>query len=278
MPPWRSASVTTPCGSEIQPRICGSGGPPLALLRAVEPHQFGGAAADVEQHHAVGVRIDQRRAAGRRQAAPRSRGRSLQARGRAPRATRARKSSPFSAARQASVAIRRARVTPLLCILLRQMASAATRALDRRFAHAAASGDALAEPDDAGKRIDHAEAVAGRPRHQQPAIVGAEIERGIGRARRGRCPRRRRAVQATADPTGTALAAPDRKQGRGPGYPRPRRSYVSSLPAAPGPPPSAPQGAASVPSIAKSLTAPVAHATLMPESYSCGSGWPALSE
>ena len=182
MPPWRSASVTTPCGSEIQPRICGSGGPPRDLVRAVEPHQFRRAAADVEQHRAVGLRIDQRRAAG----------------GGEPRlglaidhfqleahlvARRGRGNpSPFSAARQASVAIRRARVTPLFFILLRQIASAAMRALDRRFAQPAGQRDALAEPDDAGKGVDHAEAVAGRTRHQQAAIVGAEIERGIGRA------------------------------------------------------------------------------------------------
>ena len=64
MPPWRSASVTTPCGNEIQPLICGSGGPPWLLLRPAEPHQFRGAAADIEQHRAASVRIDQRRAAG----------------------------------------------------------------------------------------------------------------------------------------------------------------------------------------------------------------------
>ena len=84
------------------------------------------------------------------------------------------------------------------------------RALDRRLADAAGGGDALAEPDDAGEGVDHAEAVAGRTRHQQTAIIGAEIERGIGRARRDRCPSRRRAVQATADPIGAAPAAPDR--------------------------------------------------------------------
>ncbi len=55
------------------------------------------------------------------------------------------------------------------------------RALDRRLADAARGGDALAEPDDAGESIDHAEAVAGRTRHQQAAIIGAEIERGIAR-------------------------------------------------------------------------------------------------
>ena len=56
------------------------------------------------------------------------------------------------------------------------------RARDRRLADAARGGDALAEPDDAGERVDDAKAVGGRTRDQQPAIIGAEIERGIGRA------------------------------------------------------------------------------------------------
>ena len=46
--------------------------------------------------------------------------------------------------------------------------------------------EALAQPHDARERVDDAEARAPflrlRARHQQPAIVGAEIERGIGRA------------------------------------------------------------------------------------------------
>ena len=38
-----------------------------------------------------------------------------------------------------------------------------------------------AEADDARERIDDAEAVPDRARDQEPAIVGAEIERGVGR-------------------------------------------------------------------------------------------------
>src|SRR5208282_4469339 len=52
----------------------------------------------------------------------------------------------------------------------------------RRLADPARPGDAFAEADDAGKCIDDAKAVAGRTRHQQAAIVGAEIERGVTRA------------------------------------------------------------------------------------------------
>ena len=73
-------------------------------------------------------------------------------------------------------------MTPLFFILLRQIVSAAMARLDRRLADAARAGDTLAESDDAGKGVDHAEAVAGRTRDQQTAIVGAEIERSIARA------------------------------------------------------------------------------------------------
>src|SRR6202012_5816719 len=56
------------------------------------------------------------------------------------------------------------------------------RATDRSLADAARGGDALAEPDDAREGVDHAKTAAGRPGDQQAAIVGAEIERRIGRA------------------------------------------------------------------------------------------------
>ena len=151
------------------------------------------------------------------------------------------------------------------------------RALDRRFAQAPRRGNALAEPDDAGKRVDDAEAVAGRARHQQAAIIGAEIERGIGRARRDRCPSRRRAVQATADPTGSALRRPINSgvEARGvPGLaahmskPSCRARRASQRPAV----------AALFPTIAKSLTAPAAHATLVrPKAILVEAAWPALS-
>ena len=88
---------------------------------------------------------------------------------------------PFPAARQASVAISRARVTPRLRILARQTRSASTARTIAASLSTARAGNAFAEPDDAGERIDNAEAVARRARHQEPAVVGAEIERGIGR-------------------------------------------------------------------------------------------------
>ena len=55
------------------------------------------------------------------------------------------------------------------------------RALDRRFADSARGGDALAEADNARERVDDAKTVRRRTRNQEPAIVSAEVERGIGR-------------------------------------------------------------------------------------------------
>ncbi len=51
-----------------------------------------------------------------------------------------------------------------------------------RVLRAGPTAEPLAEPDDARERVHHAEPFRGRPRHQQPAIVGAEVERGIGQA------------------------------------------------------------------------------------------------
>src|SRR5262249_633248 len=53
--------------------------------------------------------------------------------------------------------------------------------IDRRIADAARGLEPLAETDDARERIDDAEAVAGGASNQKPAIIGAEIEGGIGR-------------------------------------------------------------------------------------------------
>src|SRR4051812_20672078 len=55
-------------------------------------------------------------------------------------------------------------------------------ALDRSIADAAGRRDALAEPDNAREGIDDSETVAGGARDEKTAIIGAEIERGIGRA------------------------------------------------------------------------------------------------
>ena len=54
------------------------------------------------------------------------------------------------------------------------------RARNGGLADAARRGDAFAKANDPGEGIDDAEAVRGRSRDQQAAIIGAEIERGIG--------------------------------------------------------------------------------------------------
>ncbi len=91
------------------------------------------------------------------------------------------------------------------------------RARDRRLADAARGGKALAEANDAGEGIDHAEAVRGRPRDQQAAIVGAEIERRIGRLRRPRkCVRGHRRDGNHRDACRTAFDGPSGAARAGP--------------------------------------------------------------
>ena len=64
-------------------------------------------------------------------------------------------------------------------ILSLQMLERRDGAVDRRLADGTGRGNALAEPDDPRKRIDHAKTVAGRTGDQKPAIIGAKVERGI---------------------------------------------------------------------------------------------------
>ena len=91
---------------------------------AAEPHDLGRAAADVEQDDAFGLPGPSAACSRSRQASA-SVSRSTISRSRpTSRCTRARNSTPFSAERQASVAISRARVTPRLRILSRQIDSA----------------------------------------------------------------------------------------------------------------------------------------------------------
>ena len=185
VPPWRSASVTTPTGSDTQALICGSGGPrrhggerssrtssdePPPMSNRITPSACGSISGvqPVAASVGLGLAVDDLELepdllgdAGAELGAVLGRAAGL---GRdQPRA------------RDAAVAH-----------LVAADGERLDRALDRRVADAAGGRDALAEPDDAGEGIDDAEAVAGRARDQQPAIVGAEIERGIGRPRRRR--------------------------------------------------------------------------------------------
>ncbi len=59
---------------------------------------------------------------------------------------------------------------------------------DRRLADATGDRHAFAQPDDARKRIDHAEGISARAGNEQPAIIGSEIEGGIGVADSARWP------------------------------------------------------------------------------------------
>jgi len=136
----------------------------------------------------------------------------------------------FSAARHASVAISRARVTLRLRILSRQIASAET-------ARAIAASLMRPEVDTPSPRRMMREnasttrkLVAGRAGNQEPAIVGAEIKRRIG----DRCLARRRHADSrkgSVDPSGSAVCGARSWAGsRAAGCPAPRPSSNSFLP------------------------------------------------
>ena len=63
------------------------------------------------------------------------------------------------------------------------------RARDRRFRQPTCLRQSLAQANDARKRIDHAKAFRRRPRDEQPAIVRAQVQRGVEPLRRA-APRR----------------------------------------------------------------------------------------
>lgn len=72
---------------------------------------------------------------------------------------------------------------------------------DRRFGEEAGDAEAFAQTRDARVRVDHPEAARRGARDEEPAIVGAEVERGHDLARR-RAPRRRDPGAAAAPPGG----------------------------------------------------------------------------
>ena len=150
---------------------------------ALDPHQFGGAAADVEQDGAAPLGIEQRRAADHGQRRFRLAVDHLELDAGLGSDAFA-ESSAFSAARQASVAISRSRPAFRSLILSLQIDSAAIARSIAASLIRAGRGDALAEPDDAREGVDHAEPVARGTGDQQPAVVGAEVERRID----ARCP------------------------------------------------------------------------------------------
>jgi len=148
--------------------------------RTVEADQLRGATADVEQHHAIGIRIDERRAAGggeRRlgftvddvELEPDLLGNSR---------------AKLVAVLGGATSLGRDQSRPRHAAVAHLVAANGQRLdgpADRRVADASGFRDAFAQSDDSGKRVDDAKAVAGRARDQQPAIVGAKIEGGVGR-------------------------------------------------------------------------------------------------
>ena len=89
---------------------------------------------------------------------------------------------PIDAARQASVAIVRARVTPRATILSRHTFKASSVRAIAASLQASSQGKPLAQADDARNRVDDAESLGGRPRDEQPTIVGPEIQRRVSPA------------------------------------------------------------------------------------------------
>ena len=171
------------------------------LLRriALDPNQFGRAAADVEQDGAapLGSSSGEQPVTARAASVSRS---ITSSRMPVSAATRCMKSVGI---RRRAAGLGRDQPQPLGLPGMDLVAANAQRgngAVDRGLADAAGRRDALAEPDDPRERIDHAKAVAGRTGDQQAAIVGAEVQRsvdaGCRRRRLTRCGRRRSATAA----------------------------------------------------------------------------------
>ena len=198
---------------------------------AAEPHQFGRAAADVEQDDALGL-PDRPAACSRwRRAAPRSRGRRFRARCRPRSRTRSRNSRPLPADAAGLGRDQPRAGDAAVAHLGAADAQRIDRAHDRGLAQPAGAGDALAEPDDARERVDDAEAVAGR---RAPPAAGSCWCRDRARHRSGRTrPARPPAVivarvpirRPPAPPGPLRIAGQARGRGRSPGPRRPSKTF-----------------------------------------------------
>ena len=147
-----------------------------AGLAAIEPEQLGAAAADVDQEHVLGLGVDQRQAAEQREPGLVLMRQDLEAE----------TGDPLDPRQELDAVLR----PP--AGLGRDAAERADvvagddpgadperrdRAGDRPFAEPAALRHRLAQPDDPREAVDDLEAVGARPRHQQPTVVGPEVER-----------------------------------------------------------------------------------------------------
>ena len=145
---------------------------------ALDPHQFGRTAADIEQDRAAASWVEQRRAADHRE---RRLGLAIDhlqpdagLGGDAVAETLGIRGGAAGLGRDQPQPAR-----PAVADLVAADRERGDRALDRGIADGTGRGDALAEPDDAREGIDHAEPVAGGTGDQEPAIVGAEVERRV---------------------------------------------------------------------------------------------------
>ncbi len=174
--PNRSDRPTTPTGMDCVP--ISSGGWP-----GVEPHpdQFGGPAADVEQQRPPAVPGQQRRAAFQRELRLLPGGDHVQLQAGLPRHPRDERVRVGRRAGTPRWRWRARRHRPR-----RQAVGAGLQGIDgtvhRRRAELAGLLQALAQPHDPAEAVEHAEAPAGRRAHEQPAVVGPEVERGVGPA------------------------------------------------------------------------------------------------
>ena len=151
----------------------------VVLVRiALDPDQFGRSAADIEQDGAAAFWVEQRRAADHGQ---RCFGLAID---------HFQLDAGFlchTVAKMFGIVGRAAGfgrdqpqpARPAVADLVAADAQSRDRALDRGLADGTGRGNALAEADDPRERIDHAEPVAGGTGDQEPAVVGAKVERGV---------------------------------------------------------------------------------------------------
>ncbi len=153
----------------------------------VDPHQFGRPTADIEQDHAGGPRIDQRGAPGHRQLRLRLLRNDLQDE----TGLVGNHLDEFRAVFRRPAGFGGDQPRPRH-LAIGKLVGADFQRLDspehRRLAEAPGCADPLSQPDDAGERVDDTESVVARGRDQEPAVVGAEIERAVEGASRRRRP------------------------------------------------------------------------------------------
>src|SRR5262249_47576267 len=152
-----------------------------ALLRASKPHYLRRAAADIEQNRAISLRIDQRRAASCSEPRFRLAIDDFERKAQFVRDT----TEKLHAVLGRATSFCRDQAGAGHALVLHLVAANGQRCYRARnggVAQAPRRLHAFTQSNAAGKCIYDAKAFSGWTRHQQPAIVGPEIERGIGGA------------------------------------------------------------------------------------------------